>query len=520
MVRRGSWYDEPDYENLDEVAGPPPVENPNERSFYRHHSLAAERSSIPSTEYRQDELLEPRLDQQPPRSHQDRPPNVDKSLPSEPLTTSDSNALLSEVAGPPPVQFLGDSSSSQPTPSPETLSTQPSTDHLNVLPRPPPQPKPPSPALTRLYTLSHLVFFSLLGTLARLGLQAITFYPGAPVATPVLWANFGGSLVYGFLAEDRKLFREEWGDPLLLAASSRRLNEEKQSQEDVEAQRAAARKRHHSIKKTIPLYIGLATGFCGSFTSFSSFVRDCFLALSNNLPSPINHPVGAAAMSATSSSTVPRPRGDSFMAVVAVILLTVCLSLGALKIGAHLALGLERCTPSIPFRFMRLYFDPCIVLLAFGSWIGAVIMAVFPPQNAWRGEAVFALVFAPLGCLARFYASLSLNGKIASFPLGTFAVNIFGTAMLGMFYDLQHASLGSSSSGGGVLGCQILQGMTDGFCGCLTTVSTWVGELNGLRRRHAYVYGTASVVGGLSLLVVIMGSLRWTLGFAAPACVT
>lgn len=40
---------------------------------------------------------------------------------------------------------------------------------------------------TELYTVSYLVFFSFLGTLARLGLQALTFYPGAPTVTGVLW---------------------------------------------------------------------------------------------------------------------------------------------------------------------------------------------------------------------------------------------------------------------------------------------------------------------------------------------
>src|SRR5436305_11274869 len=64
---------------------------------------------------------------------------------------------------------------------------------------------------TQLYTVSYLVLFSMLGTLARLGVQALTFYRGAPVVTSVLWANFGGSLIMGFLSEDRQLFKEEWG---------------------------------------------------------------------------------------------------------------------------------------------------------------------------------------------------------------------------------------------------------------------------------------------------------------------
>jgi CrcB protein len=48
----------------------------------------------------------------------------------------------------------------------------------------------------------------------------------------------------------------------------------------------------------------------------------------------------------------------------------------------------------------------------------------------------------------------------------------------------------------------------DGFCGALTTVSTFVAELNGLRRMHAWMYGAASVVGGLAVMLVVMGSVR------------
>ncbi|KIV81269.1 hypothetical protein PV11_03466 [Exophiala sideris] len=46
---------------------------------------------------------------------------------------------------------------------------------------------------TEIYIVAHLIFFSILGTLARLGLEAITQYPRAPVLTPVLWANVGGT---------------------------------------------------------------------------------------------------------------------------------------------------------------------------------------------------------------------------------------------------------------------------------------------------------------------------------------
>ena len=323
----------------------------------------------------------------------------------------------------------------------------------------------------------------------------------------------------GFLSEDRMLFKHEWGTPTydqeVQKAKEQAKDEEGGSGHTVDLR--AAKKAHSATKKTIPVYIGLATGFCGCFTSFSSFIRDAFLALSNDLPTPLNHPADYRAISST-TSTVHRNGGYSFMALLAVIITTVALCISGLHIGAHIAIASEPYTPSLPFAFCRKILDRLAVVLAWGCWLGAIFLAIFPPDRnhggteIWRGRAVFALVFAPLGCLARFYASVHLNGKIASFPLGTFVVNVLGTAILGMSWDLQHAPFG------GVVGCQVLQGIEDGFCGCLTTVSTWVSELSALRRYHAYRYGLLSVVVALCFLIVIMGSMQWTRGFSSLVC--
>lgn len=395
---------------------------------------------------------------------------------------------------------------------------------------------------TELYTLSYVIFFSILGTLARLGLQALTFYPGAPVVTSVLWPNFAGSFVLGFLAEDRRLFREEWGshkpeapsfDPKtrdITSPTSEKFhfpNRRGHRDEDQPSQVVS----HGRVKKTIPLYIGLATGFCGSFTTFSTFMRDVFLSLSNNLPTPVNHTYPQGFTIPASSDTIHREGGYSFMAVIAVILLTICMSVGGLRFGAHFAILVDPSLPTIRFQFLRRYVDPLFVLLGWGTWIGAIVMTIFPPDRpggpqsrgswaseTWRGQALFACVFAPAGCLVRFYVSLYLNGFSASFPLGTFAVNIFGTAVEGMAFDLQHVRIAGALVGGGRVPCQILQGVMEGFCGSLTTVSTFAAELNGLKRHSSYVYGVSSIVCGLSLMVAIMGSVRWTVGWSEPVC--
>ncbi|EED12883.1 chromosome condensation protein (CrcB), putative [Talaromyces stipitatus ATCC 10500] len=392
---------------------------------------------------------------------------------------------------------------------------------------------------TRLYTISYLVFFAIWGTLARLGVQALTTYPGAPVLTGVLWANVGGCILMGFFIEDRNIFREEWGQPTNPGKSQnprRRLPSTASAQE-------RWLKTHKTVKKSIPLYIGLTTGFCGSFTSFSSFMRDAFLALSNDLVDP-------SVLSTSSSLIDGRGRGDSFMAVVAVLAITVSMSIAAFYLGAHLALALDSWIPIIPFRFTRNVLDRLVVFLGWGCWLGAVFMAIWPPHNAWRTDALFAIIFAPLGCLFRFYMSLALNARIPAFPLGTFAVNIIGTGVLGMCFDLQHvAGIGAPATSWRfdplassrpsrfpgaaaeieatarsiLVSCQVLQAVMDGFCGATTTVSTWIAELTSIglgtsRRRRfawAYLYAVVSMGVGLGLLVIVMGSVRWSRGYVA-----
>lgn len=369
--------------------------------------------------------------------------------------------------------------------------------------------------LQLLYVTSYLTFFSFSGTLLRIAVECLTFYPGAPLNTSVLWANVGGSILMGFLSEDQKLFAIDED------VSPSPANDV----DGCESKRLAIK----SHKKTIPLYIGLTTGFCGCFTSFSTFIRDVFLALVNSLP-VASGPYANVSLFAEPTAVNKAPNGGfSFMAILAVLFTEIGLSLAGLFLGAHLATGLGNWTPRLPLRLIQKYLNPAVVILALLSWVATICLAILLPHYShessiwsaelWRGPVLFSLIFSPLGCLARFFISLKLNGIFSSFPMGTFVANLCGTMALGMAYALQHAPIDPHGvTGGSFIGCQILQGIMDGFCGCLTTVSTWVLELSDLRRHHAYFYGGVSVVVAFCALVVEMGSLKWTLGFGTPTC--
>lgn len=241
---------------------------------------------------------------------------------------------------------------------------------------------------------------------------------------------------------------------------------------------------------------------------FADTIRDAFLVLSNDLDTS---PYASQTTTATPKS---RPDGYSVMAYIAVIWIEVSMSLAALSLGGHLGIATHRWTDRLPAVSFERFMNKIVIFVGWGTWMGAIIMAIWPPHEAWRGQAVFAVVFAPVGAILRFRLAKLLNRKFASFPLGTFAASVFGTCVLGMVWDLQHSIANDVA-----IPRQVLQGVADGFCSALTTVSTWVLELKALRVRHAYVYAVLSLALSFACMTAIMGLLRWTVGFDTATCV-
>jgi len=135
------------------------------------------------------------------------------------------------------------------------------------------------------------------------------------------------------------------------------------------------------------------------------------------------------------------------------------------------------------------------------TWI---MLAVFLKRSRafW-----LALLFGPPGTLIRFYLS-QFNTYTPRFPVFTFFVNITGTALYGgmliLYHRLTHLDsvvyfhIASDS-----IGYVLIPAITLGFCGSLTTVSTFVHEIYLLKPKYAYLYAIASVaVAQLSLLII------------------
>ncbi|MDT0200314.1 fluoride efflux transporter CrcB [Nocardioides sp. AE5] len=104
----------------------------------------------------------------------------------------------------------------------------------------------------------------------------------------------------------------------------------------------------------------------------------------------------------------------------------------------------------------------------------------------WLLVAVGAAVGAPL----RYLVDRALRrGRLVDVPLGTFTVNIAGSLVLGALLGLGDASV------------QALALVGTGFCGALTTYSTFAWETLELAQVRARIgalaYLVASVAGGV-----------------------
>lgn len=138
---------------------------------------------------------------------------------------------------------------------------------------------------------------------------------------------------------------------------------------------------------------------------------------------------------------------------------------------------------------------------------------VLSPTN--RGKATAALLFSFPGALTRYYISLKLNPLRKTLPLGTLAVNTLGTLLLAVFYVSERTRGGALS----FTSCVMLKGLSDGYCGCLSTVSTFASELTTLQKWQAWRYAALSILVGQIMTVAVIGGAEWGAGVRdVPSC--
>lgn len=327
------------------------------------------------------------------------------------------------------------------------------------------------------HTILNIVNGAIWGVLARKGLMVLTTYSGSFLGG-VIWANFAACVVMGMFVDSSKLWNRLLDSP-------------------------SNQKPLFSAKGAIPLYAGVTTGFCGSCSSFSTFILETFNKAADTLPHKYHYPNGAYGI----------------MEALAVVLAHVTISVGGFYAGRHLIAFIESYTPPLPPRLYRLM-DRFSCILGVAAYIVIIVLIPTVPRGSWR-LWTFLVLFAPWGALVRFYLSKYLNPVAKNFPLGTFTANIAGCLLLAVFTLIARGRRPNNHSitiNTSVIGCHVLTGLDDGFCGALTTVSTFVVELVGLATGASYIYGFMSIVLGFIIMILILGSFNWAVGLLDPVC--
>jgi fluoride ion exporter CrcB/FEX len=205
------------------------------------------------------------------------------------------------------------------------------------------------------------------------------------------------------------------------------------------------------------LKLGLQTGFCGSITSFSTFILQTYLFFYSNV-------------------------WDAFVAIGVLS----GLSFSAYKIGSHI-----RVTTSFPdhpkaWRLAAVVIYPVMI----------VIFLIFASLSTG-----LAIALGPIGALTRWYCS---RWNLSYFPLGTFTVNCVGVLFVCLLKISENLFMNNP------LGCAWMIALEFGLIGCLSTVSSFVAEVDQLEIRYAYRYFVASILAGLALAFLVLGVFKLT----------
>lgn len=314
---------------------------------------------------------------------------------------------------------------------------------------------------------------SILGVLARKGLTNLTTYLGSYLGG-IIWCNFSASLIMGASIFIPDIWQELIGSKLFESPS------------------------------VIPLYVGIGTGFCGSFSSFSTLILEAFYK--------------AADLEPKQRSYYPN-QAYGIMEFLAVVLAHICISISAFLIGKDIASEIKKYLKPFSTR-VYILLEGVWVLIGLAAYIVVIVLCGVKKHGSWRSWT-FSCIFGVFGAYLRYLLSRYFNSAHRYFFFGTYMANFLGTLLLSILILLQRGTKPENTLTRLVndkLSCQVLEGLADGFCGCLTTVSTFVAELMNLKSYEPYVYGLVSLLTSFAALVLTLGTYAWKVSLTTPVC--
>lgn len=334
------------------------------------------------------------------------------------------------------------------------------------------------------------LLMTVLGVYARLGISALSVYnPSYVTSGSVIWSNFSACVAMGILQE---LDSAEWFE---------------------------GRK---------PLFLAMGTGFCGSFSSFSTMMLEIF-----------EHSTNLTAGNLKNHAKFPN-RAYGILEFLGTTIIHMTVPMTALIFGRKLATEFlipwghdyteadQRVIDDIPNdeKFVtskRNFLRPWVInMMNIVEWLTlvmalpvlitvVVLSGVY--SNYSRGSWTLPPLFGIFGSLLRYYLGIWLNARVASFPVGTFVANEFAVIMIGVFAIVLNGKL---HDGRPVIhtvnGHRVVSALSSGFCGSLSTISTFMNEGYKLPFKQTLIYFCVSVGIAYCILVVLVGSYAWTRG--------
>ena len=248
------------------------------------------------------------------------------------------------------------------------------------------------------------------------------------------------------------------------------------------------------------LQVCLTTGYCGTFSSFSTYIYEIFI-----------HTVMRAHQFPNYGCTV----SEFFI----VNILELCVSMSGLKLGLSLA---ENTKSLLHIEEKEEKISPTkyeVVINKFGSFLKYVLTILSIPltiimlvlsivyrhnhHSYWTISSLFSI----FGAYARYYLS-KYNGKLRNkwsfLPIGTYLANIIATIILSILlilhqrYDSEYTKR------------LVLYSMIEGLTAAMSTMSTLMNEMNKLPLFRSSLYIFISVMSSYAMMIIIVGSYKWT----------
>ena len=300
-------------------------------------------------------------------------------------------------------------------------------------------------AFRHLITFTGLALATYLGVSVRLGLTEFSQWDGI-THFPSFWAQVVGTLIIGV---------------------------------------SAAQKEGIQATGTFSfVYTLITTGLCGSMTTFSSWNVEAGKVLLQLNDTTLQHLHRSL-------------NGERVVGFVTVLLLGVGMPLSVFYLGKHTSSLLIHIGDSdglmekmvAAFQKKRPWFFPIVNLCLFVS-ITSTIIAVCLHMEQYT--FLFSLLFGSPGTYMRWCLSSldKTNFKYTgSFPIGTFLTNVIGSFILAVILVIISYNTTDTKD----IQYALLNGIAIGFCGSLTTVSTFVSQISSLSFRMSVCYVLVSI---------------------------